>query len=479
MGHLISSARTAFARLLYKRTILVLTILCCVAISGALWNMSRLSSNLIESQALQNATLYAQSLKESRTLYSSEVVSRAQQVGGIIPTHDYVMKEGGIPLPATFLIELGERIRENNPGISVRLYSNYPFPSREAEGGPRDDFEKEAINYLEKNSDRPFFRIENFQGRPSFRYAQADIMKPSCVGCHNSHPESPKTDWKVGEMRGVLEITQPLDNITEETRAGLRETFFMLAGMSVLAIVGLTLVLGKLRQNSRELERRVIQRTAQLAAEREKSERLLLNILPEPIAQQLKEGQNAIADRFAEVTILFADVVGFTKLSERVSPEELVNLLDKLFSEFDLLSDRYGLEKIKTIGDAYMVACGLPNIRPDHAEAVAQMALEMQHGIARFNIENNCQLSIRIGINSGPVVAGVIGKKKFIYDLWGDAVNTASRMESHGVAGQIQVTESTFNLLKDKYVFEERGAIEIKGKGEMNTYLLLGRNNLD
>ena len=146
MGHLISRIRTTFARLLYKRTILVLTILFCIAIFSALWNMSRLSSNLIESQALQNATLYAQSLKESRTLYTSEVVSRARKVGGIIATHDYVMKEGAIPLPATFLIELGERIRENNPGISVRLYSNYPFPWREGEGGPRDDFEKEAIN---------------------------------------------------------------------------------------------------------------------------------------------------------------------------------------------------------------------------------------------------------------------------------------------------------------------------------------------
>ncbi len=212
-----------------------------------------------------------------------------------------------------------------------------------------------------------------------------------------------------------------------------------------------------------------------LRAEREKSERLLLNILPAAIAEQLKQGRSKIADGFDEVTILFADIVNFTQLSEKISPAELLELLNEIFSAFDELTDRHKLEKIKTIGDAYMVAGGLPEPRKDHAEAIAEMALDMQQEINRFNLKHGTELNLRIGINTGPAIAGAIGTKKFIYDLWGDAVNTASRMESHGIPGYIQVTESTYDLLRGKYLFEERGMIQVKGKGEMMTYLLAGR----
>ncbi len=212
-----------------------------------------------------------------------------------------------------------------------------------------------------------------------------------------------------------------------------------------------------------------------LRAEQEKSERLLLNILPEMIADRLKQGQINIADGFAEVTVLFADIVGFTEISSRTSPEELVELLNKIFSAFDCLSEKYGLEKIKTIGDNYMVAGGLPLPSTNHAECIAEMAMEMQQEIMKFRDESDVPLNIRIGINSGPVVAGVIGTKKFIYDLWGDAVNTASRMESQGLPGKIQVSGSTYELLRDKYVLEKRGKINVKGKGAMTTYLLVGR----
>jgi class 3 adenylate cyclase len=211
-----------------------------------------------------------------------------------------------------------------------------------------------------------------------------------------------------------------------------------------------------------------------IQAERQRSERLLLNILPKPIADRLKQGESTIADSHTEVTVLFADIVGFTKLSARISPNELVILLNEIFSTFDQLAEQHGLEKIKTIGDNYMVVGGLPTPRMDHAEAVAEMALDMQKSITPFDTNSGESLSIRIGINTGPVVAGVIGTKKFSYDLWGDTVNTASRMESHGVVDGIQVTASAYELLKDKYLFEERGVIEIKGKGEMKTYLLIG-----
>lgn len=216
---------------------------------------------------------------------------------------------------------------------------------------------------------------------------------------------------------------------------------------------------------------------ASLKIEQEKSERLLLNILPDAIVVQLKESSDAIADRFDEVTILFADIVDFTALSASIPPKELVIFLNKIFSEFDVLAQKHGLEKIKTIGDAYMLAGGLPTRRPDHAEAVAAMALDMLETIKRFNIDGHKELELRIGINTGVVVAGVIGLRKFIYDLWGDAVNIASRMESHGIPGQIQVSEATYQRLMYKYILDERGLIQVKGKGEMRTYFLRSQIN--
>jgi class 3 adenylate cyclase len=212
-----------------------------------------------------------------------------------------------------------------------------------------------------------------------------------------------------------------------------------------------------------------------LRYQQECTEELLLNILPSPIAQRLKRAESTIADNFADVTVLFADLVNFTEISAEIPPTRLVDLLNKIFSEFDQLAEKHSLEKIKTIGDAYMVVGGLPTTRPDHAEAIAEMALDMQQKITRFKGLNGEPFRLRIGINTGPVIAGVIGTKKFTYDLWGDTVNVASRMESHGVAGCIQVTATTYERLKDKYVFEERGVTHIKGKGDMMTYWLMGR----
>jgi PAS domain S-box-containing protein len=209
--------------------------------------------------------------------------------------------------------------------------------------------------------------------------------------------------------------------------------------------------------------------------QQEQTERLLFNILPGPIAVRLQMQESNIADSFAEATVLFADLVDFTELCTTISPTELVKLLNEIFSVFDQLAEQYGLEKIKTIGDAYMVAGGIPISRNDHAEAIAQMALDMLKEIRQFQTNQGQQFSIRIGINSGPVVAGVIGIKKIIYDLWGDTVNIASRMESQGIPGKIQVTEFTYRILCDKYLFEERGVISVKGKGEMKTYFLIDK----
>jgi adenylate cyclase len=210
----------------------------------------------------------------------------------------------------------------------------------------------------------------------------------------------------------------------------------------------------------------------QLQAEQEKSERLLLSILPAPVAKQLKQGHSTIAQDYAEASVLFADIADFTEICTHRSAIEVVNLLNQIFSAFDQLAERHGLEKIKTIGDAYMLASGVPLPRIDHAEAIANMALDMQEAIEKFNHSSGESLALRIGISTGPVVAGVIGTRKFAYDLWGDTVNTASRMESQGVPGCIQVTAGTYQRLQHRYHLEARGRIPVKGKGSMVTYWL-------
>jgi adenylate cyclase len=209
--------------------------------------------------------------------------------------------------------------------------------------------------------------------------------------------------------------------------------------------------------------------------ERARSEALLLNILPAPIAARLKDGPATIVDSFDGVTVLFADLVGFTALSARIPTTELIVMLNEVFSDFDALAERHGLEKIKTIGDAYMVVGGLPTPRADHADAIAAMALEMRDAIQRRPAVGGHKLDIRIGIHSGAVVAGVIGTRKLSYDLWGDTVNTASRMESHGEPGQIQVSDTTRALLSPTFVLKDRGVVSIKGKGDMRTWFLESR----
>ena len=239
-----------------------------------------------------------------------------------------------------------------------------------------------------------------------------------------------------------------------------------------LNIVGVTLssfVMLAYFVHQRELVHRALE------AEQERSERLLLNVLPGPIAERLKRHEGVIAEQHDAVTVLFADLVGFTAHSAEMEARELVSLLDRIFSAFDAIADAEGLEKIKTIGDAYMVAGGIPSPRPDHVQAVARMALAMRDEIAGIaGTTAHGWLAVRIGIDSGPAVAGVIGQRKFIYDLWGDTVNTASRMESHGLPGEIQLTARAASVLAGSFSLRTRGTVDIKGKGPMETFLLDG-----
>ncbi|WP_353258064.1 adenylate/guanylate cyclase domain-containing protein [Prochlorothrix hollandica] len=282
-------------------------------------------------------------------------------------------------------------------------------------------------------------------------------------------------------------ITQPIQrvsNAAQEIALGHLDRRVNSSGIEELKVLGgafnqmaqqLQQSFHALEEANLNLEVTVKQRTAQLELEKEKSERLLLNILPDVIAQQLKQGSVLIADYSEEVSILFADIVGFTLLASQISPIDLVKLLNHIFSTFDELAETFKLEKIKTIGDAYMVVAGLPVSRSDHAEAVANMALAMQDCMDDLTVKLGYKLQLRIGINTGVVVAGVIGIKKFNYDLWGDAVNVASRMESSGEPARIQVTQDTYDRIHHLYEFQARGPTLIKGKGTMETYWLLDR----
>jgi adenylate cyclase len=249
--------------------------------------------------------------------------------------------------------------------------------------------------------------------------------------------------------------------------AGAWTQGLLLACATVVAITA-----SRFMSNLREQE--FMSRQA-LAEEERKSEHLLLNILPAAIADRLKEKEQTIADGFAEVSILFADIVGFTRMSAHMPPDAVVTMLNEIFSTFDQLTERHRLEKIKTIGDAYMVVGGLPERRSDHLQAIAELALDMREAIERLPPRNGEHLQIRIGIDAGPVVAGVIGRNKFAYDVWGDAVNTAARMESSGVPGHIQVTQAVYAGLRERYVLEKRATLPIKGKGDMTTYFLVDR----
>ncbi len=277
------------------------------------------------------------------------------------------------------------------------------------------------------------------------------------------------TPWFVG-FSALAALSGLIDGSLRSAAPYVPQT--VITGMFVANFLGIAFILFiALRFFIRERER---SRLA-LELEQEKSERLLLNILPEDIAARLKRGEEVIADRVEGVTILFADLVGSTSLSEQLSPSRWVEFLNEIFSSFDDLVDRMDLEKIKTIGDAYMVVGGLPNARPDHVEAVADVALAMDAELAKHSLEGVGSLEMRYGFHTGSVVAGVIGKRKFSYDLWGDTVNTAARMESQGVPGEIQTTEAVYQKLRDRYRFTARGPLEVKGKGFMETYFLEGK----
>ena len=262
---------------------------------------------------------------------------------------------------------------------------------------------------------------------------------------------------------GLLAVSVPLAPLIRSTPVALPDGVvlaFAALNIGAVSLIAFTLLVLFARQRE---------------AAQQRVEQLLANVLPAEIAERLQNSPRSIADQFDEASVLFADVVDFTPLSAHLRPSEIVGLLDRLFTDFDELADRYAVEKIKTIGDSYMVAAGVPRPRVDHAAALAWLALDMRDRASTYlRADGRGGLQLRIGINSGPVVAGVIGRRRFLYDLWGDAVNTASRMESHGSSGQIQITRATWELIREEFICEPRGTVEVKGKGRMDTWYVVG-----
>ena len=257
MKQFFRSLRDTLVKLLFRRTVTVLTVIFCLGILIVFGNMYYFSQQLVKTQALESAMQSASSLKKARALYNSEIVAPLIQADLVKASHDYAQQEGAIPLPITYIRTLGHQISQSNNGMEVRLYSDYPFPWRREESEIKDEFEHEALEFLRQNPERPFYRLETLASRPVLRYAEADVMKPRCIGCHNTYPGTPKNDWKVGDVRGVLEINLSLQDIRKYINKSLKGTLMLLFTMSVVGVAGLAMSIRRIRQYSRELEKRV------------------------------------------------------------------------------------------------------------------------------------------------------------------------------------------------------------------------------
>ncbi len=371
---------TPWSRLLFDRTVLVLGVMLCAGIGVALWSIRQFSHDLAESTALQYATLYARSIEEFRTLYTSEVVSRARDHGMEV-THDYAARDGAIPLPATLSMALGSRIAEAASGVEVRLYSDYPFPWR-TDGGSRDEFEAEAMRQLQQHPEQPFYRFEEFRGRLSLRYATADLMRSSCVSCHNTHPDTPKADWVEGDVRGSLEVVFPLDNTVSGIQANMWNLSALFAVMALLGVSGLTLVFGRLRRNSEELEQRVASRTADLLKTTEElgeSEALkgaIVETALDCIVTMDRDGKIIEFNPMAEQTFGYAreDVIGQPLVDKIVPPQYLRHTQGLAHylktGEGQALGRRIEISALGADGREFPVELAITSVKPKDGEEV-------------------------------------------------------------------------------------------------------------
>ncbi len=397
---------------------------------------------------------------------------------GITVTHDYLLKEAAIPNPATYAIELGRKISSKQSGMSARMYSDYPFPWRKAEGGAKTKFEKDALNYLRKYPEsKEFYRMEKSPNGKLWRYGQAVVMEPSCVACHNTRPDSPKKDWQVGDVRGVLMITQSLNSFTEKTNRAMQGASVMLGGFSVLGISALTLVIGRLRQTTTQLEARVRERTTDLFqanTDLEKRNGLIRQVfgryLSDEIVANLLENPHGLklGGERRKITILTSDLRGFTAISERLSAEEVITILNIYLKEMADIITNYQGTIDEFMGDGILVLFGAPTPREDDATRAVACACAMQLAMDVVNAKLKQlgfpQLNMGIGINTGIVVLGNIGsEKRSKYGIVGNQVNLTYRIESYTTGGQILISKQTLD--DGGSIIKVRGQKEVQPKG--------------
>ncbi|WP_242039707.1 adenylate/guanylate cyclase domain-containing protein [Anabaena sphaerica] len=438
--------------------------------------MSSLSNSLIELQSLQNSRDQANSIVKTWQLYSRAAAVRLGKIKDVTIRHDYFLREGSIPPPATFIIELGQQITGKEEGSAISLYSDYPYAWRKDRA--KNKFAEEALTYFRENPEnKEFYRLEKNNNRPRWKYAQAMIMETSCVACHNTDPESPKKNWNVGDIRGVIAISEPLDKITDQTKKALGTASIMLAGFSFLGISGLALVMNRLNQTTKELESRVRERTADLAGANEDLEKRNILIrqvfgryLSDEIVTNLLNSPQSLnlGGERRKITILTSDLRGFTAASERLSAEEVITVLNIYLESMADIITQYQGSINEFMGDGILVLFGAPTERNDDALRAIACAVKMQLAIGTVNqkLKNLGfpQLEMGIGINTGLVVLGNIGsEKRTKYGIVGSQVNLTYRIESYTTGGQILISEST--LRESESIVSVRGQKQVQPKG--------------
>ena len=457
-----------FLNILHEHPIRVLGLLFVVGMATLLLNLYSLSKHINEKMGVQYASLYTESLEKFNSYYATNVVDRLSPLG-IEIVHNYLEHPDAIPLPVTLSIELNEEITQKNLGAIARLYSNHPFPWRK-NSGANDAFEKEALAALQKNPQEPFFRFEDFNHQWSLRYARAIIMEETCVRCHNTHPDTPKADWKVGQVRGVQELILPIDANPETMRQGLFSTLFLMVTLIVVGLSLLGLVIRALHSSILEVKT-LSQKTAEANEMLKKTNKSFSRFVPHEILKFLKKRsilEVGLGDHTQiEMSILFADIRSFTRLSESMTPEENFKFLNSYLNRMEpAVRVHHGFID-KFIGDAIMA------LFERSADDALEGAITMLQILALYNEDRASSgyppLEIGIGINTGSLMLGTIGGH---YRMEGtvisDAVNVASRLEglTKFYGTPLLITEATFRSLKEPTRYKARfiDQVQVYGK---------------
>ena len=479
MQQLISKICHQLVSFLLKQIILVLIVLTCAG-GAIVWvAVDNLSLQLVELQASKNAEWCMKALEEARQVYSDEVVDRIRH--DVPVSENYPLIKGAIPLPSTYSIVLGERISQRQGNFRFRVYSDYPFPNRlkDGTGGPQDQFERDALDYFRNHAASSYYRLENYKNRYSMRYGMPIVMKASCVSCHNTHPQSPKTDWRIGDIRGVMELTQPLDTFIEQNQRNIAGLHLKLGGLSILSLFGISLVVGRLRQSTKELEGKVRSRTAKLAQAnvdleerngliRQVFGRYISNEIVTVLLRDAAEEKLKLGGERRKITILTSDLRGFTAISERMPPEEVIRILNIYLEYMADTITKYQGTIDEFMGDGILVLFGAPVVREDDATRAVACACAMQLKMGAVNERMKQMglptLEMGIGINTGEAIVGNIGsEKRTKYGIVGSQVNLTYRIESHTTGGQILISETTFKEVESIVKIAGQKQVTLKG----------------